>query len=322
MTDSPPNTPSQSSAGHVFDGPHPAADAGILCVGEVLWDALPEGLFLGGALYNVARHLHALGQPVQLVSRVGDDTLGREILRRMRAAGLSTDLVQIDADHRTGFVEVRLDAEGVADYVIVEPVAWDAIATTKRLASRAETAQALVFGSLAQRSDVSRRTIQTLCDVTNGVTVYDVNLRPPYTSRDVVEASMRAADVVKLNDDELTTLRGWYDLPSTLTGGVETLGDRFDVATCCVTCGPDGAYLWHDGAWTYHAGFDVAVRDTVGAGDSFLAALLAGLLAGDAPDDVLRRANRLGAFVASRSGATPEYDVPTLDAISTLSLST
>lgn len=299
---------------------HDRSSTEILCLGEVLWDALPEGLFLGGALYNVACHLTALGEPSALVSRVGEDTLGREILRRIRASEMTTDLVQKDPNLQTGFVEVSLSDDGVADYVIVEPVAWDAIATTDALVERAAAARAVVFGSLAQRSDISRRTIQHLCDVTSGVKIYDVNLRPPYTSREIVESSLRAADAVKMNNDELATMRGWYQLEAGLKPAVETVADRFDLSTCCITCGSEGAYLWHAGAWIFHPGHDVVVRDTVGAGDAFLAALLAGLLADDDPGEVLSRANRLGAYVASRSGATPAYDAPSLDSLTALPL--
>lgn len=287
----------------------------LLCAGEVLWDALPAGLFLGGALYNVAAHLHALGQPSALVSRVGDDVLGDEVRRRMQAQGMRTALVQTDPEHPTGFVRVSLDAEGTADYTILEPVAWDEIAWTDALAERARTAQAVVIGSLAQRRDPSRTTLQRLCDTVDGPVAYDVNLRPPHTGRSIVEASLERANIVKLNDEELRQMHDWFDVSPTDADGAAALASRFDLRTCCVTRGGEGALLWHEGKLHSHPGYDVTVEDTVGAGDAFWAALLSELLSDAAEADVLDRACRLGGFVASQSGAVPDYDADALEAV-------
>jgi fructokinase len=293
----------------------------IVCVGEILWDALPEGLFLGGAPFNVARHLHALGEEVAFASRVGDDQLGREASRRLRAQGLDDALVQTDDTLPTGFVRVALDAAtGEPDYEIVEPAAWDAIARTDVLAERAETAAALVYGSLAQRATPSRQTIQRLWQ-TDALCVFDVNLRPPYDDRAVVEPSLEAADVVKLNDAELDRLRAWFGLAEGTEATMADLADAFGCRAVCVTWGSDGARLWNDGACWHHPGYDVEVADTVGAGDAFLSALLAGLLDGRAGDALLALANRLGAFVAARSGAAPAYEGASLDAVGDLPLS-
>lgn len=288
------------------DAPPPDA-AEVLCVGEVLWDALPAGLFLGGAPYNVACHLRAQGRRVAFASRVGDDRLGREARRRMRQRGLADDLVQTDDAHETGFVEVALDAAGTARYTIVEPVAWDALAPDAALTARAERAAALVYGTLAQRSAATRATLQALW-TTPALKVYDVNLRPPFADPALVAASLAAADVVKLNDDEVATLSRWWDLPAALPDAAAALAQRFGCTTVCVTRGGAGAGLWHAGAWHEHPGYDVVVADTVGAGDAFLARLLGGLLDGMPPAPLLAAANRLGAYVAARPGATPAYD--------------
>lgn len=300
--------------------PSPSKRRDILCAGEVLWDALPQGLFLGGAPFNVAAHLHALGRPSTLVSRVGNDLLGSEVRRRMHHRGMSTSFVQIDPDLDTGFVRVALDAEGTAEYDILHPVAWDAIAWTEALAERAPSAQAVVFGSLAQRSEPSRHTIQTLCTNTDGLVVYDVNLRPPHTDRPIVETSLRHADVVKLNDEELEQVRRWFDLPSGLRFSAEALANRFSLQACCVTRGGDGAALWRDDRWHTHPGYDVTVADTVGAGDAFLAALLSGLLANTDDERLLDLANRMGAFVASQAGAIPSYDLEGVEEIEQIAL--
>lgn len=291
----------------------------ILCVGEVLWDALPEGLFLGGAPLNVARHLHALGEEAIMVSRVGDDRLGREALRRLQARGMSTDLIQMDTERETGFVEVTLDEEGTPDYEIVQPVAWDALARTDPLAERAAQAAAIVFGSLAQRSETACRTVRALC-AGDALKVFDVNLRPPHDERSVVEASLDIADVVKLNDHELVRMEGWFGLSGSVRETVEGLAERFACRAVCVTRGAEGSALWKDGRWWEHAGYRVRVKDTVGAGDAFLAAMLSGLLARRAGAELLDLANRLGAYVATRSGAVPAYEVGELEDIIRMAL--
>lgn len=291
----------------------------ILCIGEILWDALPDGLFLGGAPFNVACHLRALGRETAFVSRVGDDRLGHEALRRMGARGLDTDLMQIDDSLPTGFVQVELGGTGEPDYEILEPVAWDGITATDSLRHRAEHADALVYGSLAQRSATSRETIQHLCKAAV-MCVFDINLRPPHIDRAVVEQSLDIADIVKLNDDELRRLQGWFGLPDDPEAAVPDLAQDFDCRTICVTRGGQGAWLWRNGHYWRHTGYEAEVADPVGAGDAFLAALLAGLLASQNGDVILDRANRLGAYVASHPGAFPAYAVDSLADLSELSL--
>jgi len=294
----------------------------ILCVGEILWDALPEGLFLGGAPFNVARNLHALGEEVHFVSRVGDDILGEEALRRLRVQGLDADLMQIDDSLPTGFVRVALDAHtGEPNYEIVEPAAWDAITFTDALQQHVDRAVAIVFGSLAQRASTSRQTIQRLCE-TDLLCVFDVNLRPPYVDRAIVEHSLRVADVVKLNESELGRLRDWFGFAEAPEAAMADLAETFDCSAVCVTWGGDGARLWQDGTCSHHPGYAVDVEDTVGAGDAFLSALLSGLLAGRGGPSLLNRANRLGAYVAAHSGALPAYEVDGLDEIEQLPLRT
>lgn len=276
----------------------------VLCVGEVLWDALPGGLFLGGAPFNVACHLRAAGRPVAMVSRVGDDQLGREALRRAERHGVRTDLMQTDAERPTGFVRVDVDAAGTPTYEILAPAAWDAIAPTEELLARAADASAIVFGTLAQRHALSRRTIRELWR-SRALMVYDVNLRPPFDDREVVRASLERADVVKLAEGELARLAEWFGLRGAPREMMASLARTFTCSVVCVTRGSRGAALWHDGAWTEHPGFTVDVRDTVGAGDAFLAILLAGLLDGTADAELLEQANRVGAYVATQWGAVP-----------------
>lgn len=279
----------------------------ILCVGEILWDALPEGLFLGGAPFNVACHLQALGRDPAFVSRVGDDRLGQEALRRMRARGLDTRSMQIDDSLPTGFVQVELGGTDEPDYEILELAAWDAITYTAPLAQQAEHAEALVYGSLAQRAPTSRQTIQRLFE-TEALRVFDINLRPPYVDRDVIEQSLRGATLVKLNDTELERLCDWFGLSDEPTAAMGDLAEAFGCEAVCVTWGREGARLWREGACWSHPGYAVESADPVGAGDAFLAALLTGLLRGKSGEALLDLANRLGAYVASRAGAFPPYD--------------
>lgn len=276
----------------------------ILCVGEVLWDALPAGLFLGGAPFNVACHLRAAGLPAAMVSRVGNDRLGQEILRRATASGASVNLVQTDPVLQTGFVQVALDESGTAAYDIVSPAAWDAIELTDELRTRAAAARAIVFGSLAQRAAVSRATIECLWD-TEALMVFDANLRPPFDDREVVRRSLERADVVKLSDVELRQIATWFCLPEEQRAAATAIAESFDCDTVCVTRGDRGAAMWRDGAWTEHPGFEVEVKDTVGAGDAFLAAMLAGYLNGATDDAILQHANMIGAHVATQFGAVP-----------------
>lgn len=295
-----------------------ATEAEVLCVGEVLWDALPAGLFLGGAPFNVACHLRAAGVPVSLVSRVGDDRLGAEARARVARYGVRTDLVQVDPRLPTGFVRVSISQSGSPTFEILAPAAWDAIEVNDALLARARASRAIVFGSLAQREPVTRRTIEALWDAGAGdggpMLVFDANLRPPFDDRDVVRRSLERANVVKVSARELEQLAGWFGLPvrtpnhgtnAELEPTVDALARRFDCQVVCVTNGKEGSGLWREGRWTEHPGFEVDVRDTVGTGDAYLAVLLAGLLGGADDESLLHHASLMGAYVATQSGAVP-----------------
>jgi fructokinase len=286
------------------DDGHAVTTPEILCVGEILWDALPAGLFLGGAPFNVACHLRAAGWAVSMVSRIGDDRLGHEALRRAAWYGVGTDLVQIDPELPTGFVRVTIDDAGNADYDILEPAAWDAIAATDELLDRAGRARAIVYGSLAQRHVTSRTTIERLWK-SESLMVFDANLRPPYDDQEIVRRCLHHAEVVKVTEGELARIAEWFALGRELRARTTALAEEFGCETVCVTRGQNGAALWRDGRWTEEAGYEVEVRDTVGAGDAFLALLLAGLLEGADDRVLLRNANLIGAYVATQLGAVP-----------------
>ena len=280
----------------------------ILCFGEVLWDSLPAGLFLGGAPFNVACHLRAAGATVSMVSRVGADRLGDEVLVRARRHGVGTELVQIDRELPTGFVRVAFDEHDEPTYDIVQPAAWDAIEADDALLARAAAARAIVFGTLAQRSATSRATLERMW-ASDALMVFDVNLRAPHEDRDTVRRALQRADVVKLSARELDVVARWFDLPGEARDRVAALADRFDCAVVCLTRGAEGAALWREGRWTEHPGYEVEVRDTVGAGDAFLAVLLMGLLDGGQDRVILQNANLIGAYVATQPGAVPADQV-------------
>jgi fructokinase len=279
----------------------------VLAVGEILWDLLPGGKQLGGAPANFAYHAHALGARTHLVSRVGRDPAGREILARLEGLGLPTDGVQRDPSAPTGTVSVELSADGQPRFTIHEQVAWDRIAADGRALELAAASQAVCFGSLAQRSEPSRSSIRQLVAATppGALRVFDTNLRQQFYSQEVVEASLRLANVLKLNDQELPVLAAMFAIRGDCRGQLAGLADRFQLRAVALTRGAAGSLLWSEGQWSEHPGFSVQVADTVGAGDAFTAAMVLGMLADRPLDEISRTASELAAFVCTQSGATP-----------------
>jgi fructokinase len=285
--------------------PHPV----IVGLGEALWDKLPGGKQLGGAPANFAYHAAALGARGFVASRVGDDDAGREITARLDALGLDRTHVGSDRDHPTGRVDVRVDARGVPEYVIHQPVAWDYLPADAPLLDLASRADAVCFGTLAQRSAVSRRTIRSFLRATKPscLRVFDINLRQSFFSRDVIEESLRASDVLKLNDAELPVVSRLLDVAGEGMTALRGLMDRYPLRVVALTRGPRGSLLvCRDGRTSDHPGAPVSnVADTVGAGDAFTAALVLGVLANRDLERINAAANRLAAYVCTKPGATP-----------------
>ncbi len=279
----------------------------IMCIGEILWDALPEGLFLGGAPFNVACHLKMLNENVVMLSRVGNDVLGNQAVKRLVNKKLTKNFIQIDKKYQTGIVEVRLDQNGNAEYEIVQPVAWDFITSNSKVVKEAETCDIIVFGTLAQRNETTRKTISELLKL-DKINIYDVNLRPPFIDQDIIEKSLKAANIIKLNDDEFMQMAEWFDFPSNLNGGIKYFAQKFNCETVCITKGARGAVIYRNGKITEHHGFKIKTKDTVGSGDAFLAAFIHGIIQNYKNDEILKFANAVGAFVATRNGATPNLD--------------
>lgn len=292
----------------------------IICFGEILWDFLPRGLFLGGAPFNVAYHLKRLGLDPVFVSAVGDDVLGDEALRRVRAMGVPPDWVARIGDLPTGYVQVDLDERGDASYTIAEPVAWDRIPVGGDLIARAADADAMVFGSLAQRGTANRDSLTRLIEACAGMVVMDVNLRPPHDPPDLVRELARHADCLKMNEDEVFQLVGLARSEASLEDAMTTLSAQSACERICVTRAADGAAYLRGSEIISARSPKVTVADTVGAGDAFTAALVEALVSGaaDSGDNAwLARACAVGATVASMDGATPDYDPTRISAAQT-----
>jgi fructokinase len=279
----------------------------ILAVGEILWDLLPAGRQLGGAPANFAYHAGQLGADARVVSAVGDDGLGREMLAELRGRGVDTALITVGAGRPTGTVSVSV-AAGQPAYTIHEGVAWDALPPpTPALRDLARRADCVCFGTLAQRSIMSRRTIAEILAASppDALRVLEVNLRQRFYDRPTVEASLVLAGVLKINDQELPVVGKLLDVTGPTPAG---LFERFPgLRLIALTRGGRGSILYApDGTVHEHPGHPVDdVVDTIGAGDAFTAALAVGLLRGVPLGEINDRANRLAAYVCTRPGATP-----------------
>lgn len=278
----------------------------VTSFGEVLWDDFPDGKRLGGAPLNLVSRLRSFGADAAIISRVGDDEDGKELVRQVAAKQVATDWIQTDTEQATSLVKVILSASGSASYEIVYPCAWDKIVADDAARQRVAESDAFLFGSLATRDAVSHA---TLLDLLNHAKfrVFDVNLRPPYYDVALIEVLMAKADLVKVNDDELYELADALGSPyHSLEQNIVFLADKIAGKRLCVTLGEHGAVFYNDGKFCFHGGYRIQVADTVGSGDSFLAAFVYHYLSGAEPKRVLDFACALGAMVAERHGANPE----------------
>lgn len=281
----------------------------VLCFGEVLWDLLPRGQFLGGAPLNVAYHLARLGCAPALASAVGRDGIGAEALTAIASHGIDASAVGSHPDLPTGTAEVQLDAAGQARFQIKQPAAWDEIPVEAALGQPAPGA--IVFGTLALRSPANRVALTQLLNAfPTAWVVCDLNLRPPFDDLGPLAPLLGRVQLLKLNADEARRLCGRPAGASDWAAMSAELSARYHGATICLTLGAAGAGLRDGASWFSVEAPRVVVRDTVGAGDAFTAALVAGRLRNPAAPDwpgILRAACALGGFVASRDGAQPDY---------------
>ena len=281
----------------------------VVGLGEVLWDMLPTGKQLGGAPTNFAFHVHMLGDEGIVASRLGEDDLGREIRDRLEGLGLSTEGLQWDCELATGTVAVSLDEGGQPEYEITEKVAWDALTWTAAWEELAQRADAVCFGSLAQRDGRSRGTIGRFLETMHAgaVRVFDINLRQAYYDAEVLGRSLELANVLKLNDDELPEVLRTLEVDAAGEAEADMRGllERFGLDLVCLTRGARGCLLVGANERAEHDGFAVQVADTVGAGDAFTAALTYHHLRGTGLTRTAELANRLGSLVAAAAGGTP-----------------
>lgn len=284
----------------------------VVCFGEILWDMLPDGKKPGGAPMNVAFHLQKQGIKSTLISAVGMDENGKDLLDYLNRNALDISFIEIIPDLPTGTVDVVLDREGKATYTIHQPVAWDAIHYSKKLTDLTSHADALVYGTLAGREEISRATLQRLI-ATAKLKVLDMNLRPPHIRQDHLKLLLEQTDLLKINDEELYYLKKAFNLTGDDQELLSELGRMFSIETICVTRGDKGAMIMDNSRFYNHTGYKVKVADTVGAGDAFFATLIHGILEQRPMEQVLVRANAVGALVATKAGANADYTENEID---------
>ncbi len=279
----------------------------IVGIGEILWDIFPEGKKLGGAPANFAYHAQELGARSFVVSAVGDDELGKELFEQLEYIGLSKKYIAVLKQHPTGTVTVKLDFHGNPEFTIHENVAWDYIPYSSKLEKLAKTADAVCFGTLAQRSEVSRQTLRSFLKSTtrNCLRIYDINIRQNFYSVDIIRESLLLSHCLKLNEKELPIVAEMFSLRGSEDEILKTLIREFNLKIVTLTKGEKGSKLVTADEYSILESSQVNVEDTVGAGDSFTAALAVGLLKNLPLKIIHRNANILASYVCSQKGATP-----------------
>lgn len=280
----------------------------VVGMGEALWDVLPEGKKIGGAPANFAYHVSQFGLPSCVVSAIGSDALGKEIVDNFTSKGLNQLIAEVP--YPTGTVQVEIDPAGVPQYDIKENVAWDNIPYTAHLESLAERTKAVCFGSLAQRNIVSRTTINRFLDAMpqndDSLVVFDVNLRQGFYDKEILCNSMERCNILKINDEELVTVSRMFGYPGIdLQDKCWILLGKYNLKMLILTCGINGSYVFTPGNVSFQPTPEVEVADTVGAGDSFTAAFIASILKGKSVAEAHVRAVRTSAYVCTKQGAMP-----------------
>lgn len=280
----------------------------VVGMGEALWDVLPEGKKIGGAPANFAYHVSQFGLPSCVVSAVGDDALGREIVENFTSKGLNQLIAEVP--YPTGTVQVEIDQAGIPQYDIKENVAWDNIPYTDSLEALAKRTKAVCFGSLAQRNVVSRETINRFLDAMpqsdDSLVVFDVNLRQGFYNKEILCNSMSRCNILKINDEELVTVSRMFGYPGIdLQDKCWILLGKYNLKMLILTCGINGSYVFTPGNVSFQPTPKVEVADTVGAGDSFTAAFISSILEGRSVQEAHSRAVRTSAYVCTKKGAMP-----------------
>ena len=277
-------------------------------IGEVLWDAFPDGEKFGGAPANFTCHCHSLGARTYVASCIGTDQRGVEARAFLDNHGVDTSCLADSEAHETGVVIVALDDQGKPTYEIKEGVAWDNIPWTEEISALAPQLDAVCFGSLSQRNDVSRDTIRRFLAATRAdcLRVFDINIRQTFYTDEVIRSSLEVATVLKLNDEELPIVARMIGAEGPDEDIVRAVITAFDLKLVALTCGEQGALMVTPEASSFAAPAVTDVVSTVGAGDSFTAAMIMGFLNGEPLDQINQQANTLAAFVCTQAGAVPE----------------
>ena len=291
----------------------------VLVFGEILWDELPDRRVLGGAPCNLGFRLHSLGHDTRIVSRIGNDALGREALAKLESLGMDTCLIQVDKVHPTGTVSVKLDEQGKPEYVIHPDVAYDFVEWTPAVEKAVKEAEVIAFGTLAQRSSMSAATLRKIFEANPGCLRFlDLNLRKDCYTEERILSSLEYSQVVKMNDEEARKLA---DLLGTSCKDYSELArefiSRFGLEECVITFGENGAYAVRSSGDAVYvkASSSIEVKDTIGAGDAFSACYLRGILQNSGLGERCILANRLAGKVAGQSGATESIDGKELEVL-------
>ncbi len=279
-----------------------------ICFGEVLWDMLPEGPQPGGAPLNVAYHLKRRGIKTNIFSKIGNDLLGHQLLSLIRSWGLGTDFLQVDTRYPTSQVLAKMNGTEVS-YEIVSPVAWDFIEQMEAARPLINSSTYFIYGSLASRNEFTRSTLFDLLE-NDCIKVFDINLRPPFVSRDLLGALLTKADIVKFNQAELEMVQSVFGGSfSNEASQIRFIQDKFHVQEIIVTKGEFGASYYKNHQIYNACGREVKVQDTIGSGDSFLAAFIAGHFLNKEPRQIIKDAVAMGAFIATKKGGCPDYQI-------------
>ena len=277
----------------------------IVCFGEVLWDVFPTHKKIGGAPLNVALRLQSFQNEVALISCLGDDKLGNELLLELQKHRISSLYIQKIKAYKTSTVAISLDKNGSASYFINHPCAWDNIQVNDKLNTLVKSSEAFIFGSLIARSNTSRNTLLKLLTFSK-LSVFDVNLRPPHYDINSIQVLMNAANFIKFNDDELKEISMSLGYQSaSIEQTILFIAKKTNTTSIAVTLGSKGAILFYEERFFYCKGYQVEVADTVGSGDSFLATLIDVLLKGKDAQLAIDKACAVGALVAKNKGANP-----------------
>jgi fructokinase len=280
----------------------------VVCFGEVLWDIFPEGTKAGGAPFNVAYNVHKMGLDVKMLSRVGDDELGKKLTDQIKSWGITTEYIQVDQENPTSTVIAKIDEHNEASYEIINHVAWDYIDFLPEHKELISNAEAFVFGSLSARNPKSKETLLKLIEFAK-LKIFDVNFRPPFIDVGLIKELLHKADIVKMNKSEMRQIMQFFSEEYISEDeSAAFIQSHFNIKEIIVTKGSKGARYF---VGNQHYGFSavsIEIADTVGSGDAFLAGFISKRIQMKSPEEIMKEAISLGAFITSKFGACPDYD--------------